>query len=30
MFSGSELFSVKRLTLRRELVKEGVMPRLEY
>jgi hypothetical protein len=30
MFSGSELFSVKRLTLRRGLVKEGVMPRLEY
>jgi hypothetical protein len=30
MFSGSELFSVKRLTLRRELVKEGVMPCLKY
>lgn len=30
MFSGSELFSVKRLILRRKLVKEGFMRRLEY
>jgi hypothetical protein len=30
MFSGSKLFSVKRLTLRKEIVEKGIIPRIKY